>query len=314
MCMENDNWHNLKVIYAGICGSDINKVRSNRVNDNQLPCLGHEIVCLAEDGRYYIVNPFICSTNCVQCNQASLIYCDKVLQIGSGSIPSGFSGRICVPTRNMFQIPPNIQPEVGILTDGIAVVLHALHLVNMVNLRRVAVIGAGSIGVLFALVLKEKYGDVQIDIVARKAKQHFLTTHYGDMFRPVDSISSLGDSYDIIVEAVGGNQTQTLTQAIEAAQVNGMLLVLGAFDESCSTIDGLRTLFYKQLTVIGANSFCVCHDDFANAVSWTFENEKILLPLITNRYVVQRSQLSPSRIRQAIMKSKIMKGCIVHEA
>lgn len=313
MYTEMDDLVPLRVVYAGICGSDINKVKANRIDDQQLPYLGHELVCLAEDGYYYIVNPFICPQICEQCNQPSLIYCDKVVRIGGGHIHSGFSGYIHAPTRNLFRIPTNIRPEVGVLTDAIAVALHALHLVDMATIRRAAVIGAGTIGVLFALVLKSKNCKAEIDIVARGEKLQFLTDHFGNQLHFVDSVCSLHGPYDIVVEAVGGSQTQTLTQAIKVAPFNGTVLVLGAFDEECSTLDGLRTLFYKQLSVKGANSFCICNDDFLNAVAWTFENERTLLPLITDRYVIKQSELSPIVIKKAIMKPKMMKGCIVHE-
>ena len=301
-----------KVAFAGICGSDTNRIKAQKTNN--LLNLGHEIVCVS-NGHYYVVNPFICDIECEECDAPSLMFCGKVSRLGIGDKESGFSGRIRVPERNMFAFDNVAHPEVGVLVDGVAVIFHALHLVDLSCVNRVAVIGAGSMGVLFAIVLKSILSQVSIDVpVRREEKRQYLERYFSKSFHTTDSASFAlqQNSYDLVIEAVGGTQTQTLSSAVKAVVPNGRILVLGAFHELCYGISGIRELFYKQIQLQGVNSFCAIHNDFSNAVEWVINNESLLFPLITNYYTIATNNFSDKDIIKGIMGDNLLKGCFAY--
>lgn len=305
-----------KVKYAGICGSDINKAKDVGFQVDDILKLGHEIVCLSNKGDLFVVNPFFCNSNCPVCEQGSYFHCEKVTRLGAGVVKGGFSGMICADPDNLYKIPQCSHPEIGVLCDGIAVVFHGFHMIQLQNIQRLAIIGAGSIGILAAMVAKKEYPNLRVDIFFKSTrKKNFLIKQFGDFFNYVDisEISSKSNCYDIVMEAVGGRQTETINHSIEIVKNSGSILVFGAFSEESNHLKRFRQLFYKQITIIGVNSFCKKCNDFQKAVNWTFANEELLFPLLTDLYVIDRGRIEEKDIYRRILDQKILKGYFVYE-
>ena len=305
------------VKFAGICGSDLNKVRDSSFCRSNILTLGHEVVCCSEEGDLYVVNPFECDISCSECTQNSYLLCDRVSRIGAGKGSGGFSGEVSLNPCRMYIIPASVNhPIVGVLCDGVAVVFHGFHMLDLQNSRRLAIIGAGSIGILSALVAKDRYPHLAIDVFYKsEQKRDFLSRYYGDFFNIVDirDIEKSKSIYDIVIEAVGGKQTDTISDAINIVSNSGSILVYGAFHEDCRSIKNIRQLFYKQISMIGVNSYCEGHHDFPQAVSWTFDHEKLILPLLTDVYNVKRDKVDSEMIYMSVIAPKVMKGCFIYE-
>lgn len=314
--MKGNSMNTYYVKYAGICGSDINKIKSKDFDPNKILQFGHEIVCESQDGALYVVNPFVCNPDCKICDSTSLLYCKQVHRLGDGTVDSGFSGKITILPENLFKIPSCKYPQVGVLCDGIAVIFHGLHMININMFSKIAIIGSGSIGVLAALLFKEQNHNCSIEIYVRtNEKQEYLNSHYSDYFNIIDinAINCVNEKYDLVVEAVGGLQTDSISIAIDIVKKNGAILVFGAFDAKCGLLKGIRRLFFKQIHMLGINSFCRKCNDFATAVDWAFSHENILYPMITNQVQVSRSNIDVVQIYQEIVKSKLLKGCFIYE-
>lgn len=300
------------IVYSGICGSDINKLYDSTITPSNVHLYGHEIVGLI--GRdYYVVNPFICDKGCDICNVESNIYCAKCSRLGSGIKPSGFSGRITIDYQNIHLLKNIRNPQVGVFTDGIAVVFHALHLYNR-PIKSVCIIGDGSIGVLCSLVIRSQHPDSRIDIPIRKSEKREKLSYLRRLNIGMPSLNSIiEEQYDLVIECVGGNQTDTLATAIDIVQPGGSVLVLGAFSNKVQHFNGIRTMFYKQIMIMGSNSFCEKCDDFKSAVSWTINNEDLLLPLLTNEYCISRLSDNNHLIVDCIGSPKLIKGYLHYE-
>ena len=305
------------VKFAGICGSDINKAQEASFEVDDILALGHEIVCASDAGELYVVNPFECNGYCERCAQDSYMHCDKVTRIGAGKVNGGYAGKICINPSNLYRIPAFVEhPEIGVLCDGIAVILHGFHMVDLCGVRNVAIIGTGSIGILSALVAKDRYPEMVIDIVCRSSqKKAFLSQIFKDKFNFIDadSISQKKCRYDLVIEAVGGKQTKTLSDAVDIVKNSGTILVFGAFNNDCKTFDNLRQLFYKQISLLGVNSFCQKYNDFQDAVDWAITHEDIILPLLTDLFYVKREMINSKELYQSVVQRKLLKGCFVYE-
>ena len=313
--MHND-CNSYLVKYAGICGSDINKAEDPTFLEKDILTLGHEVVCQSDTGDLYVVNPFFCASNCPDCSQRSYLHCAKVNRLGSGNADGGYSGKICISFKNLYSVPLCSHPEVGVLCDGVAVVLHGFHMLTWLNVQKMAIIGAGSIGVLAALIAKEAHPALTIDIFCKSDKKRdYLFQLYGNSFNYIDinDVSRTNDCYDLVLEAVGGKQTNTLSLAIDIVRNNGSILVLGSFHEDCNYPSRLRQLFYKQITLTGVNSFCKEYHDFQKAFQWTFSHEELLFPLITDFYHIDRSNVNSKELLHLVLEHKMLKGCLVYE-
>ncbi len=126
-------------------------------------------------------------------------------------------------------------------------VLHAVDRLGDVAGRRAAVIGLGSIGLLFAHVLSARGAIVTgVDRVDRR--------RLGDAFglRGVlwdDATALERDAYDLVIEAVG-HQTHTLAAAVEALAHGGVLYAFGVPDDTHYAIPFTR-FFRKNGTLLG---------------------------------------------------------------
>lgn len=302
-----------KVKFAGICGSDVNKLKQSNSEYNPL-FLGHEIVCVDNHNTYYVVNPFVCN-NCNRCSEESLNHCSLVRRIGSNFDYGGYSGYVKLPKENLFALPASVEPKIGVLTDGIAVIMHSLHYIDS-SYQRVAIIGSGSIALLFALVYNYYEPNKDIVFVCRnKKKEEFISNFYSNVFKTIDidSFKASKDSFDLIIEAVGGNQSESIDLSIDALSNNGRLIVLGAFDDSVCKINNLRNLFFKQISVKGINSYCLTNNDFEKAFKWTLLNSTKLERLITDEYHIKRNNVTADGIKQIVLEPHFIKGVIVYE-
>lgn len=309
------NLQSVEVKFAGICGSDINKILSSQLYSLPVLKMGHEIVGINSYGEFCVVNPFVCNNSCIKCICKSNIYCEDSRRIGSGIDKSGFSGCITVPNRNIFLIPTSIHPEVGILTDGAAVVFHALHLCD-IKFDNALIIGDGPIGILCALIFSQKFINSKIYIIIRKKtkREILVNIEIPNLIILSEEEANNGKiKYDLVIECVGGNQSKTLDYAISTVKHSGTILVFGAFNESVNSLDGLRTLFYKQIRILGINSFCECFHDFEEAFKWTYQNEDLLCRLLTDKYIIKRTDINSNEVENIIRKPKLIKGYIAYE-
>ena len=164
-------------------------------------------------------------------------------------------------------------------------VLHALDRVGDVNGKRAAVIGLGSIGLLFAHALHARGAAVTgIDRVDRTdvAPQFGLEQVVWD-----DAPALPRDRYDVVVEAVG-HHAGPLEAAINALALDGAVLAFGVPDDSHYAIP-FRTLFRKHATLIaGATT------DRAKALAAAREylrtHRDLLPPYITDVLPVDQAQ------------------------
>lgn len=306
----------IDVSYAGICGSDINNLKANYSSEVPVMSWGHEIVGRISGSRstsYFIINPYICHCSSKRCKQSSVYYCDSSMRLGIDNGYGGFCGRVFVPVRNIYEMTESKFPESGIFADSCAVIIHALH-ISKIQKGRILIIGDGTIGALSALYIGQLYTDLEIDIIVRKEKKKAILER---ILPPNLKLVSEKDIrslyYDLVIEAVGGSQTDTLRMATEALNYSGTLLVLGAFSAATSEWIGLRNVFYKQIRVLGVNSFCVANNDFEQAVNWVIQNEKPLAGLITDKYQIVPTHCDTNYIREKIAAPKLIKGCFCYE-
>lgn len=215
----------VRLLAGGICGSDLPSFRGRRsesfidhFGDPGFPL--HEVVGVAEDGT-------------------------RVVGWASGH--RGLAEWFVVDADQVIAVDADLSDVEATVIQPLATVLYALGRVGDVRDARVAVIGLGSIGLLFAHVLAARGAHVTgVDRVDRR--------DVGDAFgvREVlwdDAVALPPDRFDLVVEAVG-HQTRTLTAAVEAVAVEGTVLAFGVPDDPHYPFPFTR-FFRKNATLIG---------------------------------------------------------------
>jgi len=251
----------VRVRNCGICGSDLHWWHDQMM----LPpvCPGHEIAgevadvgagvtALRAGDRVAVEGIASCGT-CRYCLAGDYQRCLAIGVVGM-TIPGGFADYIRMPARHCFRVPEGVDFATAALSEPLGVAVHGVRISGLQIGQRVAILGAGTIG-LMAIVAARAGGAGEIIVTARRPQQKAAALALG-ADRVVDDADPgglLGDAIDapidLVVETVGGT-ADTLDTAVAACRPGGIICVLGAFTGS-PTFPALFVLA-KELRIQGS--------------------------------------------------------------
>jgi (R,R)-butanediol dehydrogenase/meso-butanediol dehydrogenase/diacetyl reductase/L-iditol 2-dehydrogenase len=183
---------------------------------------------------------------CKYCRAGAPLHCRRQ----AGPFQSGGFAEIfeCKP-EGLFKLPAGLTAEAGALVEPLAVAVHAVRLADMASGASVAVVGAGTIG-LMTLIAARAFGAGRIDVLARHDHQAALASTFSAPTIHRDVPDALDADY--VFETVGG-KAQSLEQSWRLARRLGKVLAVGAFIEP-QPVD-LLTPLARELTVIFPNCY-----------------------------------------------------------
>jgi L-iditol 2-dehydrogenase len=231
----------VRFLAAGVCGSDLPGFRGAK---GRLP--GDVGMCAAEmDGFpiHEIVGEVVASRH------RSHGIGDRVVGWASGF--DGLMEHVVADGDGLAPFDPALTPQLAVALQPLACVLYALEQLPKLKGLHVAVIGQGSIGLLFSYAVKalgarhvtgvdpiDRDGvakEFGVDTVVRATSDRWVS-HLDPQNRP-----------DIVIEAVG-HQVATLSHAIEAAAFGGTVFYFGVADDDSYPIS-MRTMLRNNLTL-----------------------------------------------------------------
>jgi threonine dehydrogenase-like Zn-dependent dehydrogenase len=174
---------------------------------------------------------------------------DRVVGWASGF--DGLMGQVIADGNGLIAYDPSLTPGLAIGLQPLACVLYAIEQLPDLAGRRVAVIGQGSIGLLFSYVAKA-FGAVHVTGVDPVDRDGIGSTFGVDTVVRATSdrwVRHLApeDKADIVIEAVG-HQVATLGHAIEATAFGGTIFYFGVTDDDTYPIS-IRTMLRNNLTL-----------------------------------------------------------------
>src|SRR5881628_1073475 len=251
----------VRVRHCGICGSDLHWYHGQMV----LPvgCPGHEIsgevadagagVTSLKAGDAVALEGIASCGSCRYCLAGDYQRCPAVGVVGM-TLPGGFAEYVSAPARHCFRVPAGVDFATAALSEPLGVAVHGVRLSGLEIGQRVAVLGAGTIG-LAAVVAARAGGAGEIVVVARRPQQKAAALALGAdrVIDDGDPGGLLADAtaapIDLVIETVGGT-ADTLDTAAAACRPGGTICVLGAFTRS-PPFPALFVLA-KELRVIGS--------------------------------------------------------------
>lgn len=288
----NDNEVEIKPLILGLCGSDLHKFLSQSPDSSYLltHVLGHEICGIVTNigknvdnvkiGDRIVVNPFNVSQELKSCESLSL--CEKKVDIVGRNIDGGYSEIIYLPKNCIYKLPDNISSEDAIFIDDIAVALHGIHYITQYKsvVNDFAVIGDGPLGILCYRILKLLYPKCKIVLISRNQEKLEKLNVESINFSDIDAYK---EKFDVVLEIVGGKQSDTINKSILIGKNNCLILCYGVYNFNYMAEMDVRTLFYKQGMIKGINSYCNKFDDFNNAVNMLSTGKLYVNDLITKK-------------------------------
>jgi len=145
----------LRVLYCAICRTDAKMWQAGH-RDLVLPrVLGHELVGVDADGKKYAVWPGQSCGMCPYCRSNRENLCEHMEILGFHA-DGGFAQWVLPPEESLLPLPDGLSPLIACLAEPLGCALHALEKLNLQAGESIAIYGGGTVGMLAALVCREK--------------------------------------------------------------------------------------------------------------------------------------------------------------
>lgn len=273
----------IRVIAAGICGTDLELLRGY-AGFTGVP--GHEFVGVVEDGgaagaawtRRRVAGEITVGCGiCAGCRAAGRGHCDVRTVLGIRGRDGAFAEYLALPPVNLHPLPDTLDDETAVFVEPTAAACRVVQQVSMTRGMRVAVVGAGRLGLLVAQVLRAHGGAVTV--VVRSAARATIAAALEFETADGRSPSSLARHFDVAVDTTGEPSGFALTTSL--VRPCGTVVVK-------STIHGempvaLSPLVVDEITVVGSRC-----GPFAEAIALLASGSVRVAPLIAGRYPLER--------------------------
>jgi threonine dehydrogenase-like Zn-dependent dehydrogenase len=174
----------------------------------------------------------------------------------------------------MHPVPDEMSDEDAVMVEPAACAIHAVRRANVPRDATVLVAGAGTVGLLTTLALREHSEAGAIVVVAKHGHQAALARSFGatDVVRPSEALGSIRRAtrafrahpersgsfllggVDVAFDAAG--TTSTLELALKATRARGRVVLAGMPPKA-----DLSPAWYRELEVVGAYSGAGAFED-----------------------------------------------------
>jgi threonine dehydrogenase-like Zn-dependent dehydrogenase len=290
---RGQGWGRVRPLLSGICGSDLSTLSgrasfyfSSLISMPFVP--GHEVVGELHDpledlpaGTRVVLEPVLaCAARglpdlCPSCAAGDTGRCDRVtvghvspgLQTGYCADTGGGWGGMLVAHRSQLHPVPDDVPDLrAVLVEPLACAVHAALRARPEPGASVLVVGAGTVGMLTLLALRELTPAGPVTVVAKHPRQRELARELGatDVVAPADTVTAMrrsthayrlnperGGSYllggvDVAMDCVGS--AASLSLALRTTRGGGRVVLAGMPAGGAD----LSPVWFRELEVAGA--------------------------------------------------------------
>jgi 2-desacetyl-2-hydroxyethyl bacteriochlorophyllide A dehydrogenase len=232
----------IRTLVAGVCGSDLHAAHG-RHPFVPLPYRpGHEVVGVIEKtgsavgtfapGQLVIVEPDLPCWTCKMCTSGRENLCENLQFFGCGYAQGGMADYFTLAANRLHLVPDALDDDTAALIEPLSTPVHAVRLAGEVAGRSVAVLGAGTIGLLTLAVLRAHQVGRVVSTDPLRAKRARAAALGADA--TIDASTpdvagqvrqALGGSADIVFDCV--SVQSSIDQAIAIGDKGGTVMVVG---------------------------------------------------------------------------------------
>ena len=216
----------VEVAACGVCGSDIPRMNFSGAYRYPLIC-GHEFsghvvdaganVAGFAQGDLVSVPPLLPCRQCESCAEGNFSLCENYDYFGSRR-DGAYAQFVDVPADNALLMPKGLDPRAAAMIDPSAIALHAVLKCGEMTDKRVAVLGAGPIG-LFAVQWAKLLGAGEVlalDLSEEKAQMARVAGADLTALTSEEAVEFAGRGFDVIIETAGVPPTIALAPNLAA--------------------------------------------------------------------------------------------------
>lgn len=271
--LPGPDWVMIRVRVAGICGTDLRHWRKHE-HDLAGHIMGHELAGDVVDvggevdnvtvGDRVVAETVLGCGKCEYCRARRYNICPDLYATRTKTVSRAYGQFLVAPASHVYRLPDHVSFEEAALVDTLSVCLHAQHLSGLTINHRVAVIGAGPIGLGQLMLAKASGADVMIvdpvDSALALAQELgadlTVNPERDDVATAMGSMTG-GRGADIVFECAGGpSMPETLPLATRLVRRGGKVVIVGGFDPGVTEI-GLewQRIQMSEIQLIPSASF-----------------------------------------------------------
>lgn len=169
----------IRIMTAGICGSDIGAFRGTNNLVSYPRIIGHELAGIIESvpednpkgfkvGDKVIVDPYLYCGHCYPCKIGRTNCCTSLHVLGV-HVDGGMAEYFCHPADMLVKMPDDMSWTDAAMAEPLTISLHGIHRGGLKAGEYCAIIGAGPIGLLAGMIA-EAYGAhaILLDLVQER--------------------------------------------------------------------------------------------------------------------------------------------------
>ncbi len=285
----------IRIMRIGVCGSDIHVYHGEHPFTSYPVTQGHEVsgevVELGEGvedlkiGQKVTIQPQVVCGECYPCRHGKYNLCEELKVMGFQTTGTA-SEFFAVERAKVTPLPDSMSFDEGAMIEPLAVAVHAINKFGDIKGMKVAVLGAGPIGILVAQTAKGMGAESVLitdvsDTRLAKAKEcgidycvNTLHNDFGDAM--VDAFGK--DKADVIYDCAGNDIT--MGQAIKYAR-KGSTIILVAVFAKMATVD-LAVLNDHELDL--NTTMMYRNEDYIKAIELVEEGKVQLKPLMSAHF------------------------------
>ncbi len=264
----------VKMVYAGVCGTDVHLV-TTKPDTGYIQCsapaeipaggrvIGHEgigkilevgsHVHHVQPGAYVTFESIIVCHYCDECRRGNFNQCRHALLLGTEK--DGLFGDIVdVPSMLTHDVTEMAESEKGLraaaCVEPAGVAYVACQNTHLEAGDVVVIFGAGPIGLFAAMLSKVVFGAFQVHIVEPVPFRRKIAEKWGDAIYDIDEFFNHGpSSIDVVMEASGnmGN----INRVFRRLNANGRVAILGRSGEPL-LLDAVDHMITNAVSLIGS--------------------------------------------------------------
>lgn len=269
--VPNDNEALIKVIYGGVCGSDITVYRGLHMTAKAPVVMCHEILGRIEQlpknytgpfqvGQRVVMNPVISCGHCAACKAGISNACSNLELLGI-HVNGGFEEYTKVAVDKLVSVSDELSDMVATLSEPFAVGYHVNMRAGIHPGMKLLVVGAGTIGLVLALTAREMGAEVYISEmnekrleVARGFGFPAISPKETDVMAYMSEITN-HVGFDVVFDAAGAKAS--VLQLPDLCRVGGTMISLGLSGAAYEFIIG--KVSFKEQTLIGSRLYSQEH-------------------------------------------------------
>ena len=285
----------IRIMRIGICGSDIHVYHGKHPFTRYPVTQGHEVSGIVEQvgsdvhrfrpGDRVTIEPQVFCGKCYPCTHGKYNLCESLKVMGfqtTGAASEYFAADESKVTR----LPDGMTFDQGAMIEPLAVTVHAARRFPDMNGAKVAILGAGPIGILLlqsckamgaAEVLITDMSDYRLSIAKAVGADYTVNVSTQDL--DAEFARAFGsDKADVIYDCAGNDTT--MNWAIRSAR-KGSLIILVAVFSKMANVD-LAVLNDHELDL--NTTMMYRHEDYVDAIRFVEQGLVHLEPLMSRHF------------------------------